>query len=108
MIGDLFNYWSSHGGRSEIRTKRFRRHSRRIQDRVGDLTQVAQEAIDAQRVVKAFGGQAREALRFNTINEKTRALQMKMIATEAASVPLVQLISAAAIGVVVYYPRCRD
>jgi subfamily B ATP-binding cassette protein MsbA len=89
-------------GAVKYATKRFRRHSRRIQDRVGDLTQVAQEAIDAQRVVKAFGGQAREALRFNTINEKTRALQMKMIATEAASVPLVQLISAAAIGVVVY------
>jgi ATP-binding cassette, subfamily B, bacterial MsbA len=83
-------------------TKRFRRHSRRIQDRVGDLTHVAQEVIDGHRLVKAFGGQAREAQRFNWINEKTRSLQMKMIATEAASVPLVQLISAAAIGVVVY------
>lgn len=89
-------------GAIKYATKRFRRHSRRIQERVGDLTQVAQEAIEAHRVVKAFGGQAREALRFNAINEKTRALQMKMIATEAASVPLVQLISAAAIGVVVY------
>ncbi len=89
-------------GAVKYATKRFRRHSRRIQDRVGDLTQVAQETIDAHRVVKAFGGQAREARRFNAINEKTRSLQMKMIATEAASVPLVQLISAAAIGVVVY------
>ncbi|EXJ13330.1 lipid A export permease/ATP-binding protein MsbA [Imhoffiella purpurea] len=83
-------------------TKRFRRHSRRIQDRVGDITHVAQEVIDGNRVVKAFGGQSRAASRFNAINEKTRSLQMKMIATEAASVPLVQLISAIAIGVVVY------
>ncbi|MBK1641355.1 lipid A export permease/ATP-binding protein MsbA [Chromatium okenii] len=89
-------------GAVKYATKRFRRHSRRIQDRIGDLTQVAQEAIDAQRLVKAFGGQLREATRFNAINEKTRVLQMKMIATEAASVPLVQLISAAAIAVVVY------
>jgi subfamily B ATP-binding cassette protein MsbA len=89
-------------GAVKYATKRFRRHSRRIQDRVGDLTQVAQEAIEAHRVVKAFGGQPREARRFNAINEKTRSLQMKMIATEAASVPMVQLISAAAIGVVVY------
>lgn len=89
-------------GAVKYATKRFRHHSRRIQDRVGDLTQVAQEAIDAHRVVKAFGGQAREAAHFNAINEKTRSLQMKMIATEAASVPLVQLISAAAIAVVVY------
>ncbi|MBK1646539.1 lipid A export permease/ATP-binding protein MsbA [Thiocapsa imhoffii] len=83
-------------------TKHFRRHSSRIQDRVGALTHVAQEAIEGHRVVKAFGGQSREAARFNAINEKTRSLQMKMVATEAASVPLVQLISAIAIAVIVY------
>ena len=63
---------------------------------------MAQEAIDGHRVVKAFGGQAYEAAHFGFINEKTRSLQMKMIATEAASVPLVQLISALAIAVIVY------
>jgi ATP-binding cassette, subfamily B, bacterial MsbA len=89
-------------GTVKYATKHFRRHSSRIQDRVGALTQVAQEAIDAHRVVKAFGGQPREARRFSAINEKTRSLQMKMIATEAASVPLVQLISAVAIAVIVY------
>lgn len=83
-------------------SKRFRRYGRRIQDRVGELTHVAQEAIDAHRVVKAFGGQDYESAHFGFINEKTRSLQMKMIATEAASVPLVQMISALAIAVIVY------
>ena len=83
-------------------TKRFRRISKRIQDRVGELTHAAQEVIDGHRVVKAFGGQDAESAHFSRINEKTRSLQMKMIATEAASVPLVQLISAIAIAVVVY------
>jgi subfamily B ATP-binding cassette protein MsbA len=96
LIGPLM------AGAVKYATKRFRRHSRRIQDRVGALTQVAQEAIEAHRVVKAFGGQPLEARRFSAINEKTRSLQMKMIATEAASVPLVQLISAVAIAVIVY------
>lgn len=86
----------------KIATKRFRRVSKRIQDRVGELTHVAQEAIDAHRVVKAFGGQQREAEHFSFINEKTRSLQMKMVATEAISVPLVQLVSAIAIAVIVY------
>lgn len=89
-------------GALKYATKRFRRHSQRIQDRVGDLTHTAQEVIDAHRVVKAFGGQAREAARFRHVNEKTRSLQMKMIGTEAASVPLVQLISALAIAVIAY------
>jgi subfamily B ATP-binding cassette protein MsbA len=83
-------------------SKRFRRVSKRIQDRVGELTHTAQEAIEAHRVVKAFGGQRRETERFRRVNEKTRTLQMKMIATEAASVPLVQLIAALAIAVIVY------
>ncbi len=89
-------------GAVKYATKRFRRYSRRIQDRVGELTHVAQEVIDGHRVVKAFGGQHQEAEKFRRVNEKTRSLQMKMIATEAASVPLVQLISALAIALIVY------
>jgi len=89
-------------GAVKYASKRFRRHSQRIQDRVGELTHTVQEVIDAHRVVKTFGGQARERTRFGHVNEKTRSLQMKMIATEAASVPLVQLISALAIAVIVY------
>jgi subfamily B ATP-binding cassette protein MsbA len=86
----------------KVATKRFRRTSKRIQDRVGELTHVAQEVIDGHRVVKAFGTQAQEAAHFSRVNEKTRSLQMKMISTEAVSVPLVQLISAIAIAVIVY------
>jgi len=83
-------------------TRRFRRFSRRIQERIGDLTHAAQQVIEGHRVVKAFGGEDQELRHFKRVNEKTRSLQMKMIATEAVSVPLVQLISALAIAVIVY------
>jgi subfamily B ATP-binding cassette protein MsbA len=83
-------------------TKRFRRYGKRIQERVGSLTHVAQEVIDGHRVVKAFGGERREAAEFSRINEKTRSLQMKVIAVESVSVPLVQVLSAIAIGIIVY------
>mgnify|MGYP001825096417 CR=1 FL=1 len=86
----------------KVATRRFRRHSKRIQDRVGELTHVAQEVIEGHRVVKAFGGQAHEHAHFSAVNEKTRSLQMKMIATEAISVPAVQFISAVAIAFIVY------
>jgi subfamily B ATP-binding cassette protein MsbA len=89
-------------GAVKLATKRFRRTSKRIQDRVGELTHVAQEVIDGHRVVKAFGGQAQESAHFSFVNEKTRSLQMKMIATEAISVPAVQFISAVAIAFIVY------
>lgn len=83
-------------------TRRFRRYSRRIQERVGELTHHVQQVIAGQRVVKIFGAQDQEARQFTRVNEKTRSLQMKMVATESISVPLVQLIAALAIAVVVY------
>lgn len=89
-------------GSIKYATRRFRRFSRRIQDRIGQLTHTAQQVIEGHRVVKAFGGEVHEARKFHQVNEKTRSLQMKMIATDAVSVPLVQLISALAIALIVY------
>ncbi len=44
--------------------KQFRRISRRIQDSVGDVTQVANEAIGGYKEVRLFGGKDYEATRF--------------------------------------------
>jgi subfamily B ATP-binding cassette protein MsbA len=83
-------------------TKRFRHYGKRVQERMGSLSHAAQEVIEAHRVVKAFGGEDYETQRFAAVNEKTRSLQMKIVATDSISVPLVQLIAAIAIGVIVY------
>lgn len=83
-------------------SKRFRRYSTRIQNSMGDVTQVAEEVIDGQRVIKTFGGQAYESQRFDEINERNRHLNMKMETTNAASVPVVQFISASASAAVIY------
>jgi subfamily B ATP-binding cassette protein MsbA len=83
-------------------TKRFRRVSKRIQDAVGQITHVAQEAINANRVVKSFGGIAHEERRFGHANEHNARLQMKMVVTDSVSVPVVQLIAAGGIAGIVY------
>ncbi|NBC47337.1 MAG: lipid A export permease/ATP-binding protein MsbA [Gammaproteobacteria bacterium] len=83
-------------------TKRFRHYGKRVQERMGSLSHAAQEVIEAHRVVKAFGGEDYEIQRFAAVNEKTRSLQMKIVATDSISVPLVQLIAAIAISVIVY------
>ncbi len=82
--------------------RRFRRYSTRIQDSVGEVTQIAEEAIEGQRVVKTYGGQAYESERFGEANESNRSLNMKMEATNAASVPVVELVAAIASAVVIY------
>ncbi|MEI6412757.1 MAG: lipid A export permease/ATP-binding protein MsbA [Pseudomonadota bacterium] len=83
-------------------SRRFRKISKRIQESVGAISHVAQEAIDGHRVVKAYGGQPYEAARFREANELTNRLQMRMVVTESISVPLVQLITALAISLIVY------
>lgn len=83
-------------------SKRFRRYSTRIQRSMGDVTQVAEEIISGQRVIKIFGGEDYERQRFGSVNEGNRRLHMKLLATKAGSVPVVQVISSFGIALVVY------
>ena len=82
--------------------KRFRRISTRIQASMGDVTQVSEEAIEGHRVIKTFGGQEYEAAHFETINEGNRRQFMKLIATSATSVQVIQFISACALAGIIY------
>ncbi len=82
--------------------RRFRRISTRIQNSMGDITHVAEEAIGAQRVIKIFGAQLHEAAQFDRTSEANRHLNMKMTATSASSTSLIQLITACALAAIVY------
>ncbi|WP_018231308.1 lipid A export permease/ATP-binding protein MsbA [Thioalkalivibrio thiocyanodenitrificans] len=83
-------------------TRRFRRISHRIQHNMGDVTQVVQEVIEGNRVVKIFGGEAYERDRFEDINENNRRLHMKMAFTHAMHLPLVQFFVALALALIVW------
>lgn len=82
--------------------KRFRRYSHRIQDSMGNVSRIAEEAIEGQREVKTFGGQQYESQRFEEENESNRALNLKLLATSAASVPVVQFVATIASAIVIY------
>lgn len=72
-------------------SKRFRKISHRIQDMMGNVSHVTEEAVVGQQVVKVFQGQEAETKRFEKVNDKTRRLHMRMIATHLASSSLVQV-----------------
>ncbi|MDX1381054.1 MAG: lipid A export permease/ATP-binding protein MsbA [Xanthomonadales bacterium] len=82
-------------------SRRFRKISRRIQDSMGDVSHVTEEAVVGHRVVKVFQGQQAERDRFGRVNENTRQLHMRMIATQLASSSLVQLAAGAAMVVLI-------
>jgi subfamily B ATP-binding cassette protein MsbA len=83
-------------------SKRFRRISLRIQESMGSVSHIAQEVIDAQRIVKVFNGKDYEARKFARENERNFKRQMKMIATDAVSAPIIQFISISGFAAVIY------
>jgi ATP-binding cassette, subfamily B, bacterial MsbA len=82
---------------------RLRNMSRKTQDAMGDITQVLQETVECNKVVKIFGGQEYEARRFAETSNRLRSFSMKQTAAAAGNVPIVQLLAAMAVAVVVYY-----
>ncbi len=83
-------------------SKRFRRISRRIQNSVGNVAYVAEEAIEGSDEIKIFGAQAQESRRFEQANRRNRQQFMKFAVTKAISTPVVQFCAAVALAVVVY------
>lgn len=61
----------------------FRAHNRKIQAAVGNITQIGEEALQANRVVKVFGGRDYESERFAKATERNRRLIMRLVATSA-------------------------
>lgn len=72
-------------------SRKFRKISRNIQNSMGDVAHVTEEAVVGQRVVKVFGGLDSENERFGKVNERTNRLQMRMVATHMLSSSIVQL-----------------
>ncbi len=66
-----------------------------------DLTQVLEEAITANRLIKLFGGRAFEEQKFSSASERFRQYSMKVSLAHAAQAPMVQLFVALAIAIIV-------
>ncbi|HLQ85487.1 MAG TPA: ABC transporter transmembrane domain-containing protein, partial [Salinisphaeraceae bacterium] len=95
IAGPIIAWLTSHISR------RFRRYSARIQHSMGDITSISEEVLTGQRVVKIFGGKARETENFHRANERNRRMSMRKEATQAASVPIIQIIAALAVAGIV-------
>ncbi|MGE4056072.1 MAG: lipid A export permease/ATP-binding protein MsbA, partial [Vicinamibacterales bacterium] len=82
-------------------SRRLRRVGREVQQAMGDTTQVLQEGIDCQKVVKIFGGATYETGRFHDSANRVRRFSMKYAAAAAANTSIVQLIAAIALAVII-------
>ncbi len=85
-----------------IMSQRLRKASHRIQESVGGISQVAQEAIEGQRIVKAFGAQELEVESFAKVNTSNRRQFMRRVAVSAIGIASMVLAAAAAIAAVLF------
>lgn len=83
-------------------SRRYRRISGKVQSAVGEATELAEQALSAQDVVKIFGAQQFEAERYKQVSERNLKLQLKMTATTALSTSTVQLLAAFGLSFIVY------
>ena len=79
-----------------------RRYAGRIQNSMGEVTRVAKEALDGQRLIKVFNAQDFEARAFETVIESNRFQHMKLLRARAISNPVVQLLASFALAAVLY------
>ncbi len=85
-----------------IVSRRFRNISRRIQNSMGSITHVLEETVQAQRVVKIYGGQEYEEKRFNVSNNKNRQQNMKLMVSTSLSTSTLQFIVSFALAGIVH------
>ena len=81
-------------------TKRLRLMSHRLQESMGDVTHVLEEAIDGQHVVRSFGGEPYEKGRFAKTIDRVRRFELKFMAASTANSPIAQIIIAMALAVI--------
>ena len=87
--------------------KRIRRSVEKIQSGIGDLSQILEETVSGNRVVKAFGMEGFEIAKFR---ERARQLfreNMRWIRAYVATSPLMDLLGAVVIVLVLMYARVQ-
>ncbi len=89
-------------GLIRVTSRLLRRYSTRIQSSMGDVTQVAKESLESQRLIKVFNAERQQLAAFERVNERNRASYMKFVTVRAVSNPVVQFIAALGLAAVMY------
>lgn len=88
-------------------TPRLRQAGRATQESMGLITQAAEEAASGQRMVKIYGGETYEYERFAKVVGRNRHMQLRLTRTSGINSFVIEMLAAAALGLVVYYAAGR-
>jgi subfamily B ATP-binding cassette protein MsbA len=87
--------------------RRIRRTTRHAQDNAAELNEILQETISGQQVVKSFGTEGHESHRFRNAAHRLRNANLKYVAQQAMSSPLIEFFGALTIVGLLTYARTQ-
>ena len=87
--------------------KRIRRSTEKIQAGIGELSQILEETVSGNRVVKAFGMEEFEAGKFRDSARRLFRENMRWIRSVVATSPIMDLLGAIVIVLVLMYARVQ-
>jgi subfamily B ATP-binding cassette protein MsbA len=79
-------------------SKKLRGSNQLQQQLTGQMAGLVESALNGVKEIKIFGARGYEAGRFNALAERLRKATMKTVRVQAANVPLVQVLAAAAVS----------
>jgi subfamily B ATP-binding cassette protein MsbA len=85
--------------------RKIRRTTRRAQDDAAELNQILQETISGHQVVKSFGREDIESNRFRVAADRLRSSNLRYVAQQALSSPLIEFFAAITIVGLLTYAR---
>jgi len=86
-------------------TRRIRRSTETSRTRLADLSQILQETISGNRVVKAFGMEGFEIRKFREAARNLLRENMRWIRAMAATGPIMDVLGAVVIAMILLYAR---
>jgi subfamily B ATP-binding cassette protein MsbA len=87
--------------------RRVRSTTRKGQDKLADIQNILHESIAGNRIVKAFGMEKWESTRFRGAAKKLFRANLKSVAAQAVSSPLMDIIGALAIALLLWLGRTQ-
>lgn len=83
-------------------SRKFRKHSNRIQISMGDVTHVLSETLKGMKVVKTFGAEKQVQDRFEESSARNLKQNLKLAMVDAISTPVVQVVVASALSLLLW------
>ena len=84
-------------------SKHFRRYSRRIQESMGEVTQLSNESVHAFDEIRMFAATEQQSARFEAASQFNRIQSLKLAFVQAVSTPIAQIVLAFALGALFWF-----